>query len=428
MRSMHHIGTEPVLHMSPTSFTDFTSTPGVASAYKTFTISGDNLLANVNVSVGDNFEISTSPTGEFGSSVLLTVADGNIIGEPVTLYFRMASTAELGTNDADLVVSSSGATTITIPISGIVAVPTPTLTVNQTSLPAFNTTAGTASSYSTFTVSGQHLTSNVTVTAPSHYELSTSSGGPYTSPLTLIPADGVLATTTIYARISASASTGTPSGNITISATGATTKNVAVSGTVTAPGGLYDTIQVNFYDSANNIGKILRPAPDLWNNYSVALTSTLTSNNPSAYLQTKTGTATGVRVQWIANTSTVNGYSDNTNAGAQSNYGAGNTMNFPDSVFQSARFSTQSPSTMNITGLDDGKTYKIRAVVSRNSATSRPVTYTLGEQSVNVNAALNLTDVIEFENVTPVGGTITISITFTNQFSYCNALQIIYEK
>lgn len=102
------------------------------------------------------------------------------------------------------------------------------------SLSAFNTCSGTASTEQSFTTSGSWLTANITVTAPTGFELSTTSGGSFSSTLTLTQTGGTVSSTTIYVRMASSA-TGTPSGNITLASSGATTQNVAVSGTLSSP-------------------------------------------------------------------------------------------------------------------------------------------------------------------------------------------------
>ncbi|MFM6976366.1 MAG: LamG-like jellyroll fold domain-containing protein, partial [Sphingobacteriaceae bacterium] len=107
-----------------------------------------------------------------------------------------------------------------------------TLTISS-SLTSFSTCTGAASAVQSFTVSGATLTSNVTVTAPTGFEVSLSSGTDFGSSV-VITASGSLAATTVYARLVSSATAATKSGNITVASTGATTKTVSVSGTVNA--------------------------------------------------------------------------------------------------------------------------------------------------------------------------------------------------
>jgi Mycoplasma protein of unknown function, DUF285/Bacterial Ig-like domain (group 3) len=108
----------------------------------------------------------------------------------------------------------------------------PTITASAIS-GAFSACAGTASTTQTFTVSGNNLTANIVVTAPTGYEVSTAAGSGFVNSVTLTQSGGTVSNTTIYARLTNSA-TGSPSGNITLTSTGATTQNVAVSGTVNA--------------------------------------------------------------------------------------------------------------------------------------------------------------------------------------------------
>ncbi|NBV25690.1 MAG: hypothetical protein EBS05_27780, partial [Proteobacteria bacterium] len=85
--------------------------------------------------------------------------------------------------------------------------------VNVTSLALGTTTAGTASTPAKFFfLSGGPLTANLVVTAPTGVELSQDGSIWHTSE-TLTPTDGSVGTTLIYARISASASAGSISGN-----------------------------------------------------------------------------------------------------------------------------------------------------------------------------------------------------------------------
>ena len=86
-----------------------------------------------------------------------------------------------------------------------------------------------------FTIAGTTLTNDIVITPPTGYQISTSTGGSFspTNPITLTQSNGTVATTTIYARFNPTALTDQVGGNITISSTGATTQNVAVSGEVT---------------------------------------------------------------------------------------------------------------------------------------------------------------------------------------------------
>jgi gliding motility-associated-like protein len=107
---------------------------------------------------------------------------------------------------------------------------TPTISTTST-LTAFSNCAGTVSAEQSFTVSGSNLTNNITITVPTGYEVSTTSGSGFGSLVTLMQSGGNVASTSIYVRL-ASTATGTPSGNIVVASTDATSQNVVVSGTV----------------------------------------------------------------------------------------------------------------------------------------------------------------------------------------------------
>ncbi|MDW8436941.1 MAG: T9SS type A sorting domain-containing protein [Chloroherpetonaceae bacterium] len=114
---------------------------------------------------------------------------------------------------------------------------TPSIIVSPSSLPSFGTVeVGSNSSSQTYTVSGDNLTDDVTVTAPAQFQVSTDNVT-FSSSLTLAKTGGgdlVGEPVTIYARFSPT-STGAASGNITHASSGATTQTVAVSGTGVPP-------------------------------------------------------------------------------------------------------------------------------------------------------------------------------------------------
>ena len=124
------------------------------------------------------------------------------------------------------------------PSSGLIFIwtPKPVITPSVSTLSAFSSCSGSVSSTQNFTVTGSNMLAGITITPPVGFEVSTSSTfassiGTSSSAL-VVGAAGTIASTTIYVRLQSTASTGSPSGNITLVSTSATTKNVAVSGTV----------------------------------------------------------------------------------------------------------------------------------------------------------------------------------------------------
>ncbi len=123
------------------------------------------------------------------------------------------------------------ATTITVDLS---ASASPTLSTSGT-LSALSTTYGTASAYTSFSVSGGNLSGasgNLTLSPPAGYEVSLSSGSGYSTSLSVPYSGGTLALTSIYVRLAATAVVGSYSGSITISGGGSSAEEATVSSSV----------------------------------------------------------------------------------------------------------------------------------------------------------------------------------------------------
>lgn len=175
--------------------------------------------SNANLSSSGGTVIVTTTLGSLG-----TVVNNNNGTYTVTL--TSSSTAGTATLGFSINGTTASATT-TVAFS---ASATPAITNSVSSLSAFTSCQGSVSTEQTFSVSGTDLTTNVVVTAPAGYEVSSTSGSGYAPSITLTPASGSLSATTVYVRMATSAS-GNPSGNITV-VSGSASQNVAVTGTV----------------------------------------------------------------------------------------------------------------------------------------------------------------------------------------------------
>jgi len=134
-------------------------------------------------------------------------------------YYIQASKAGFASHITDtLVVSNAAELTVAAPES--------------LSYCSFSQVVGTPSPAQTFTIAATNLTGNITITPPASYQVSSNNTTWFTnaSPLTITPSSGTVATTTIYVRLNA-ASAGTYSGNVINASAGATTFNIAVTGT-----------------------------------------------------------------------------------------------------------------------------------------------------------------------------------------------------
>lgn len=118
-----------------------------------------------------------------------------------------------------------------------VASVTPTINVNPSSLSGMVYVVGSGpSAEQTFDISGSNLTTDITLTAPTNYEISTTSGAGFTNSIALTQSGGNVVTTTIYVRLKAGLSVATYSGEIiSCTSTGATTQDVTCNGAVVNP-------------------------------------------------------------------------------------------------------------------------------------------------------------------------------------------------
>jgi glucuronoarabinoxylan endo-1,4-beta-xylanase len=115
------------------------------------------------------------------------------------------------------------------------AVSVPVITVSATSLNKLGYIALAGSPMvDSFTVSGTTLSQNVEITAPANFEVSLSAGSGYATSVSLASAGGALSPTTIYVRMVSGQAVNTYTGMITVSSTGAESKNVEVEGRVYA--------------------------------------------------------------------------------------------------------------------------------------------------------------------------------------------------
>jgi len=183
------------------------------------------------ITTGTSVTFTATPTNGGSTPAYQWKKNGNNVGTNSVTY----TDAALANGDIITCMLTSNdpcASPVTATSSAITMVLADSSTITTTSaLSAFASCSGTASTEQSFTVNGSNLTTNIKVTPPIGFEVSNTSGSGFTSSVTLTQSGGSVASTTVYVRLKASAS-GTPSGNITCVSTGATTQNIAASGTV----------------------------------------------------------------------------------------------------------------------------------------------------------------------------------------------------
>lgn len=227
------IGTSDLVTYANTNGTDLSGTTTFA-----FTFNGDDALSiYLGGALQDQFGTCGSDPGASWSGggvstannnlqILNGLCDGDIDGwtDPSTRFSQIANGSTM---------AGFGSSSHTCGVSS-----TPTITVNPTSLAGLDyvETLG-PSTEQTFTVEGTLLTTDIVLTAPTNFEVSTVSGSGFGTSINLTPTLGSVTTTTIYTRLVSGLTANTYSGTLTATSTGATTQNVSLEGTVTAAGG-----------------------------------------------------------------------------------------------------------------------------------------------------------------------------------------------
>jgi hypothetical protein len=139
----------------------------------------------------------------------------------------------VGLNSIEIRVTAQDGTTqktYTLTVTRASSNPEPTITVSGT-LDTLATCSGVPSVIDSFSVSGSNLVANITIIAPTGFEISTSAGTGFTNNLSLPQSAGSVASTKIFVRLTSSA-TGTPSGNIVLYSSGDNSETVGVRGLV----------------------------------------------------------------------------------------------------------------------------------------------------------------------------------------------------
>jgi CSLREA domain-containing protein len=151
-----------------------------------------------------------------------------------------------------------------------------------------NVNVGSNSAEQTYTVAGSALTNDIIVTAPStDFQVSKTTGSGFAPSITFTQSGGTVATSTVFVRFTPQ-SGGAKSGNITNASTGATTQNVAVSGT-----GTVITTSVSSLPSFATTNNGAFSAEQTYTVSGSGLTANLVVTAPSTDFQVSTTTGSG---------------------------------------------------------------------------------------------------------------------------------------
>jgi hypothetical protein len=231
----------PTLSVTPSSLS-FTYVEGSGpSASQSVSYSGSALTdpGTIDITAPSNFEIS-SDNSTFGASLSIGYTGTAPTG---TFYVRMKSGLSAGSYGPQTVSLSGGGASTSLSCFGTVTsvASPPVLTATPSTLSGFTYEEGSGpSATQTFVVSGSNLTpasGNVTITPPTHYEVSVTSGtsGFSSSPLTLAyTGSGTFAQNTVWVRLKAGFNNGTYNSETISLSGGGASATVTCNGVVTA--------------------------------------------------------------------------------------------------------------------------------------------------------------------------------------------------
>ncbi|MFM2156797.1 MAG: hypothetical protein RL516_1546, partial [Bacteroidota bacterium] len=180
---------------------------------------------------GSTFTLTATGTDFYSSSVI------NWNGSAKTTTFVNATTLTASITAADIASAGSATVTVTNPAPGGGTSSGQTFTINTNVSPTIAVTssltnfigeANVASTSQSYTVGGSNLTDNITVTASTDFQVSLDNSS-WSSSAIINQSGGSVASTTVYVRLNAAAS-GTYSGTLTHTSTGASDQTINLNG------------------------------------------------------------------------------------------------------------------------------------------------------------------------------------------------------
>lgn len=218
------------------------------TAGKTYTF---NLSYYYHTTTGSGVQIRSYFRTSKGARAAMTLDDSLALNGPGggTLYFPKV-TGSWKTYTCDVVAPANATafvfyvvvastSTVSLDNCGFTLNTTPTIYPSKTTLTGFTYLPGAGpSAEQSFTVKGSNLTTGIAVTAPANYEISATSGASFVgqSSITVpLSTGGLVNSITLYVRLKSGLALNTYSGNISLSATGATTQTILLSGSVAYP-------------------------------------------------------------------------------------------------------------------------------------------------------------------------------------------------
>jgi len=280
-----------------TSVNIVTAATGNAVSAKALTITANDQTVNAgsalaNVPASSNFTSSGLANGETIGTVSLNYGGAGAVAGTFPI---VPSGATGGTFTASNYSISYANGTLTVS-----SAPVPTITFGGEILPALSTTYPSASSSTSFTISGVNMVAGITATAPTEFEVSTDNTT-FTSSVT-VGASGTIGSAMVYVRLAGSSSAGSKSGSVALTSSGATTINVPLaSSTVLAKPLTGSFIAANkAYDATTSATVTARSLTGAVEGDDVTLTGGVATFDTAGAGTGKTVTLTGAALSGIA--------------------------------------------------------------------------------------------------------------------------------
>lgn len=212
----------PSIHTSG-ALTAFSAPAGAPSAEQSYTVAASNLTEDLLITAPEGFGLSAASGGPYTDTLSLTPTGGEISATSVYVRFYRAT---MGVSNGAITHASAGAYPVELPVSGTAYGPEITTTG---SLAFFTAAGGAPSPLQSYRVSGNHLESDVIITAPAGFEISTAADSGFGQTLALSPSAGSLVDTAVYVRLNRAVA-GNSSGSIIHESSGAETRALAATG------------------------------------------------------------------------------------------------------------------------------------------------------------------------------------------------------
>ena len=173
---------------------------GTSSAGQSFSIAGSYLTpvsGNLTVTPPTGFQVSSDSASWFTSAMNVPYTSGTL---GTTAIYARATPVTGGVGAGNIVIAGGGATSVNVAVADTAF--NPVITATPTSLTSFGSVlVGTSSAYESYNLSATGLfpaTGSLTVTAPAGFGVSSTTGGTYTTSITVPYSGGALSSTPVY--------------------------------------------------------------------------------------------------------------------------------------------------------------------------------------------------------------------------------------